>query len=58
MNEALDAMFTIQEDGYENNMNNIPFALRFLFNFFDEEASRYDDDGTAATWKNNTWVQV
>eukprot|EP00057_Strongylocentrotus_purpuratus_P021578 XP_011676052.1 PREDICTED: plexin-B1 isoform X1 [Strongylocentrotus purpuratus] len=54
VNEALDAMFTIQEDGYENNMNNIPFALRFLFNFFDEEASRYDDDGTAATWKNNT----
>nr|XP_054751889.1 plexin-A2-like isoform X1 [Lytechinus pictus] len=52
VNDALKAMFTIQENGYENNLNNIPFALRFLFNFFDEEASRYDED-ESTTWKNN-----
>ncbi|XP_071486662.1 plexin-B1-like [Diadema antillarum] len=53
--EAIKAMFTIREDEYVNTINNVPFALRFLFKYFDEEASRYDNSAeVAGTWKNNS----
>ncbi|XP_072181428.1 plexin-A4-like [Diadema setosum] len=53
--EAINAMFTIREDEYVNTINNVPFALRFLFKYFDEEASRYDNSAeVAGTWKNNS----